>query len=76
MEGEPKTASIEELITRPSPRWHSGAERSPEEEEVLYVVDAWIAGYKLEHDLDVHVVLSDECGLTLDLGFRACRACE
>ncbi len=64
MEGEPRTASIEDLTTRPSPRWHSGPERSPEE-AVQYVVDAWIAGYKLEHDDDVHVVLSDERGLTM-----------
>ena len=64
MEGEPRTASIEELTTGLSPRWHARVERSPEE-EVQYVVDAWIAGYKLEHDDDVHVVLSDERGLLM-----------
>ncbi len=56
--------TLSELTTRPIPRWHSGAERSPEE-EVQYVVDAWIAGYMLEHDRDVHVVLADESEVTM-----------
>jgi hypothetical protein len=61
LRSDPQVANIQDLANRPRPPWYHEAERS-REEEVQYVVDAWIIAYKLEPDNDIHVVVQDENG--------------
>jgi hypothetical protein len=61
LDGRREAGTVQELATRQKPPWYHEAERS-REEEVQYIVNAWITGYKLESDGDIHVVLKDEHG--------------
>jgi hypothetical protein len=64
LESEKKTVTIEHLLRLQPPSWSAYGGRSPDEEP-QYVLDAFVLGYKLEADLDIHVVISDEHGWTM-----------
>jgi len=54
----PREATVARLASLPAPAYAERRARAPEETQV-FVLSAFVLGYKLEEDGDIHIVVSD-----------------
>jgi hypothetical protein len=65
---KPRSATVEQLASLPTPQWSARARRSAAERRV-YSVDGCVVAYARERDSDLHVVLRGESDATIIVEF-------